>query len=117
MERADRPNVKVENLVVLVNDSKNKRFGQIGRLAMHDRQEYGLYHVVFPDEEWGEFPDAVEKGSPKLLIKLFHRHSNETLAGYEGVDKFIQEYLEIGKGDIVKLRNDYETLFKEELNE
>ncbi len=66
------PTTSVDDIVMLVIDKNNKRFGQLGRLSWHDWNEYGVYRVSFAHEA-EDFPDGLCKGDPPSPVKAFYR--------------------------------------------
>ena len=107
----------IDNLVVLVTDKNDERFGQIGKLLMHDWKEYGIYWVEFKDGKTKDYPDGWETGIKP--VRTFYRINYERREHYEKQDcaltAFKNTYLGLKVGDIEKLKQEYKELFKEEL--
>ena len=91
-------NTPVENIAVLVTDKKHHRFGQLGRLILHDLHG-GIYDVSFAEGR-EDVPDIMNQDSP---VKVFDRTKD--------ADKLIQAYLALGIGDQEKLKTQYNSLF------
>ena len=110
----------IDNLVVLVIDSKEKRFGQIGKLLMHDLVHEGIYWVKFKDGYTEDYPDGKMKGDPKSPVRTFYRLNDERLQHYEkqdcGLTAFRNIYLGLNVGNIEKLKQEHKELFGEELS-
>ena len=105
------PNTSVEDLVVLVIDPANTRYGQIGKLCWHDWIEYGNYIVQFSNGKEEIFPDGLCKDDSPSSVRLFYRHNDtegqkfdEKDAGPVSLLRTFNE-LEI-KGDIYSMYRD-----------
>lgn len=113
------PDTPTDDLVVLVVEHDNPRFGQIGKLLYHDWREYGMLGVVFPGGEFEEFYDGIMKGDSPPAVGLYYRHADEKGDMFDKKDLgprgFKKKFLELEVGDIEVLEEKYKSLFDEDL--
>lgn len=100
----------VSDIVVLVIDEYDPRYGQIGRLWWDD-SEYGTYGVKFKDGGSEEYSDGIER--------FYRGKDKEKEKGWEQYNRTIKDlkatFLELDVGSIERLKKDYKELFGEEL--
>ncbi len=113
------PYVNVEDIVVLVINPKNSKFGQLGKLIEHDWREYGVYQVSFPGEPLTQFPDGICKGDPPSPVRIFYRFGDEVGKTFDAKNASISElkklYQQLKIGNLESLAQKYERLFNEKL--
>ena len=119
-EQRERESTNVKDIVILVTDKKEARYGQIAKLRAHDFTEYGMYHVKFKDGEFAKYPDGLCVGDKPSPVRKFYRGKdkvkeaewkkhNNTIANLKAT------FLELDVGSIERLKSDYRELFGEEL--
>ena len=87
------PHIPVEDVVILVTDRDNPRFGQVGALYAHDWSDLGRYHVRFNDGELVEYPDGIIKGDSPSPVRKFYRHPDgEYAAEMEKLDQGLNDF-------------------------
>lgn len=105
VETRFNPTTPVSSVAVLVTDKDNPRFGQIGRMTLHDWRESGLMYVIFADNKEEEYHDGWIRGDPKSPVRILDRVNDP--------QSLIDEYLKLGVGDMDSLRKKYNQVFSD----
>jgi hypothetical protein len=109
------PTTHVDDMVVLVTEPSEERFGELARLTDHDWKEYGVYFVEFADGTQAQFPDGMCKGDPKSPVRTFYRHRNEAGRRFDekgvGPNSLQKTHQELGVGDLTTFVRKYQALF------
>ena len=125
------PSTPISDVVVLVIDRENPRYGQLGKLKGYDWLEYGIYDVEFKDGKWEQYPDGidvkyktldgekVQKSEPCPIKRFYKGNDKEKEKEWKDSGQSIADlkavFLEMDVGSIGRLRGDYKELFGEDL--
>lgn len=101
------------DLVVIVNDARHERFGQLARLHPNERLTRYKFSVIYADGQ----EESFQRISPSTDI--YYRRANNLGDSYdqtmEGPRAFRREFcLKTGK-NLQRLNEEYHELFREEL--
>ncbi len=105
----------LDDLVILIVNPQDARYGQLAKLTEHDWKDSGLYLVEFLDGKMEIYPDD---GS---TAKAFYRHNDPE--GKElnhigcGPRNLTEVYLDLERNDLHTLARDYKKLFGKEFHD
>ena len=127
------PDTPVSDVVVLVTDRENPRYGQLGKLKGYDWREYGIFDVVFKDGKYEHYPDGInmkwkdtltgeektQKSEPCPIERFYKGDDKEKEKEWRDCGQSLNDlkaiFLEMDFGSIHRLRGEYRELFGEDL--